>query len=176
MLSFEILRTPRPIEIVVTWESQELHVTYDRAAFVVEMTEGVYGMPIRERMRRVLLGWDLLKGGQPWQPTPKEDEVWEKAVYAARTERAQAGRDADHPLTDADRRDIAQQPISFAERATVYESAWDAIIAQLPRAFIRAVDTGILDDFLGVIWRGATSANGSAPAVASGGSFGGTSV
>lgn len=131
MISFESLRAPKPSAITVVWEGQDLHVTYDRAAFTIEMTEGIYAMPIKQRMARVMMGWDLLKDGQPWQP-------------------------ADDLPAD--------------ERA----EAWDAILLQLPRAFVRAVDTGILDDFLGVSWRGATSANGSAPPVASAGSLGGT--
>jgi transposase len=157
MISFESLRTPRPMDIVVVWEGQDLHVTYDRAAFTIEMTEGVYRMPIRERMARVLLGWDLLKGGQPWQPLPKDDPSWDAAIQAARPEGA----------------DVT--PSTTEERERAYQAAWDAILLQLPRPFVRAVDTGVLDDFLGVSWRGAISANGSAPTRASAGSTGGMS-
>jgi len=149
MISFESLRTPKPMDITVVWEGQDLHVTYDRAAFTIEMTENIYSMPIRERMSRVLLGWDLLKAGQPWQPLPKDDPSW----YA-----------------------IDAEPASWEERETAYRAAWAAILLQLDRTFVRAVDTGVLDDFLGVSWRGAISANGSAAAGALGGSTGGTNI
>jgi len=163
MISFESLRAPKPMDIVVVWEGQDLHVTYDRAAFTLEMTEGVYGMPIRERMRRVLLGWDLLKAGVPWQPPQRDDPSWVDTIQAARGP----------GLTDSERGELAQEPITAAERDHAYQDAWDAILTQLPRAFVRAVDTGVLDDFLGVTWRGALSANGLAVVAGSAGSTGG---
>lgn len=166
MISFESLRAPKPMEITVVWEGQDLHVTYDRAAFTIEMTEGVYGMPIRERMSRVLLGWDLLKAGQPWQPPAKDDPIWEATIQAARAQAV---------TTDSERGE-ACAPITDDERAQAYRAAWNDIITQLPRTFIRAVDTGVLDDFLGVSWRGAVSANGSAVTGASAASTGGTSI
>jgi hypothetical protein len=146
------------MEIIVVWEGQDLHVTYDRAAFTIEMTEGVYTMPIRQRLIQVLLSWDLLRGGQPWQPPPQDDPGWDAIVQAARPD------GADVALSTAD------------ERSAAYESAWNDIIVQLPRAFVRAVDTGVLDDFLGLTWRGAISANGSGTMAGSVGSIGGTNI
>lgn len=172
-LSFEDMRAQRPMTIPVEWKGQSLDVTYDRAAFTMEMTENRRFMPIRDRMSRVLIGWDLLKAGVPWQPLPKSDETWEKAVHAERLRQAQDGRGADNPLTDADRTEIAQMPISFEDREHVYANAWLAILLQLDPEFVRTVDAGVLDDFLGGTGRSRISANGSAPMGASAGSIGG---
>lgn len=40
---------------------------------------------------------------------------------------------------------------------------WADILGRFPRDVLRAIDTAILDDFLGVSWRGAGSASGSPP-------------
>jgi len=160
MISFERLRAPKPTAITVVWEGEDLHVIYDRAAFTIEVTENIYTMPVRERMRRVLLGWDLLRGGVPWQPPDQDDPGWDATIPALRVTLARAGRDT--PLSELEADELAAQPITFDDRARAYQAAWDAILLQLDRTFVRAVDTGVLDDFLGVSWRGAVSANGSA--------------
>lgn len=182
MISFESLRAPKPMAIVVVWEGQDLHVTYDRAAFTIEMTEGVYAMPIRRRLSRVLLGWDLTRASVSWQPPPKDDPNWDTLIQADRLRAVKARHasalegDLPAPLSDAERSEVMDAPITWEERAAAYEAAWDAILLQIDRTFVRAVDTGVLDDFLGVSWRGAISANGSAATGALGGSIGGTST
>lgn len=173
-LNFEEMRAPRPMIIPVDWKGQQLDVTYDRAAFTMEVIEERYRMSIRDRMARVLIGWDLLKAGVPWQPLPKDDESWEKTIHADRILRALAVSTAERPLTDTDRAELAARPITFEERERAYTDAWNTILIQLDRDFVRAVDTAVLDDFLGVNWRAGISVNGSAPTGASAGSIGGT--
>lgn len=175
-ITFEEMRTPRPMEITVSWKGQSLDVTYDRAACTMEITENYRLMSIRERMSRVLLGWDLLKAGVSWQPLPKDDESWETTIRADRVLRALAASTAERPLTDADRADLAARPITFEERGRAYSAAWVSILLQLDPEFVRTVDGGILDDFLGLSWRGKISANGSAPMASTGGSTGGTTA
>jgi len=145
--------TPKPTPITVVFEGQDLRLVYDRAAFTMDMTENFRNMPIRTRLRSVLLSWDLLKDGVPWQPLPKDDPSWEEIIGSEGESRV----------------------ATPAERDSAYAAAWDDILGQLPRDFVFAVDAGVLDDFLGLIWRGRISANGSAPApvTPTGGSTGG---
>lgn len=173
-LTFDRLRTPKPTETVIFWEGEELHITYDRAAFTVDLAESVYTMPIRQRLVQVLLYWDLLKDGQPWVPDGRDDPCWIEKVYELRVLRAVATKG--EPLTEEERAMTRATMPSADERLAAYHAAWDAILVQLPREFVRAVDGGILDDFLGVSWRGAPSGNGSEPAGATGGGRGGTTT
>lgn len=174
-LSFESMRAPKATPITMVYEGQDLRLIYDRAACTMEITENIGAMGIRERVSKLLIGWDMLKAGVPWQPLPADDESWEKGIHADRLQRALAGRDAEHSLTEAERADLAAQPVTFEERRALYVAAWNTILLQLPREFVRAVDAEILDDFLGVIWRRRISANGSAPIASSAGSPGGMS-
>jgi len=173
-LTFDKLRAPKPAETVITWEGDELHVVYDRAAFTVEMYENIYSTPIRQRLVQVLISWDLLKDGQPWVPDGRGDPSWTEKVYEMRELRALAVKGG--PLTDEERRATHATVPTDEERLAAYRAAWDAILAQLPREFVRAVDGGVLDDFLGVSWRGGRSANGSAPAANTGAGPGGTTT
>jgi hypothetical protein len=173
-LTLDRLRAPKPAEAQIVYEGEELHITYDRAAFTVELVEGVYGMPIRQRLVQVLLGWDLLKDGVPWQPADRDDPSWYDRVHDLQEMRAAVEKG--EPLTDAERGAIWEAIPTSGERHAAYRAAWDAILVQLPREFVRAVDGGILDDFLGVSWRGAASANGSAQAASMGGGHGGTTT
>lgn len=173
-LSLEKIRTPKPAETVIIWEDEELHITYDRNAFTADMYERIYTTPIRERLTQVLLYWDLLKDGQPWVPNGRDDPCWTEKVYELRALRAATTKG--EPLTDEEYAMTRATLPSIDERLAAYRAAWDAILAQLPRDFVKAVDGGILDDFLGVSWRGRISANGSAPAASTGDGRGGTTT
>jgi hypothetical protein len=173
-LTFDRLRAPKPAQTTIDWDGEELHITYDRAAFTVELAERVYSMPIRQRLTQVLLGWDLFMDGKPWQPEDRDDPLWYDRVHELQALRAVALKG--EPLTDSERGAIWEATPTAEERLAAYRAAWDAILVQLPREFVRAVDGGILDDFLGGNWRGGVSANGSAPAAATGGGPGGTTT
>lgn len=174
MISFESLRAPKPTPITVVWQGQDLHVTYDRNACTMEITENISFMPIRQRQSKLLLGWDLLKAGVNWQPPDKDDPSWEAVIQDRRVAQALRGRET--PLSESEAGELALSPITFEERAAAYEAAWSAILLQLDRDFVRAIDAEILDDFLGVSWRRRISANGSAPIASTDASPGGTST
>jgi hypothetical protein len=173
-LTLDRLRAPKPAEAQIVYEGEELHITYDRAAFTVELVEGVYSMPIRQRLVQVLLYWDLLRDGQPWVPEGRDDPIWRDRARDLRVMRAVAEKG--EPLTDTERGAVREATPTVEECQAAYRAAWDAILVQLPREFVRTIDGGILDDFLGVSWRGAASANGSAQAASMGGGHGGTTT
>jgi hypothetical protein len=175
-LTFDQLRTPKPTETLVVWDGQDLHVTYDRNAFTIDVIESVYRMPIRQRLVQVLIGWDLLRDGQPWQPEPRDHPGWDAIVLARREMTALVAAGEDTPLEETERATLYAPPITTAERDEAYQDAWGAILVQLPREFVKAVDTGVLDDFLGVSWRVVTSVNGSAPPANTGVDRGGTTT
>lgn len=170
-LTFDRLREPKPAEAMIVYEGDELHITYDRAAFTVELVEGVYSAPIRQRLTQVLLGWDLLKDGRPWQPPDRGNSSWAEKVYELRELRAVVEKG--EPLADTERGTTRADVPTTEECQAAYRAAWDAILVQLPREFVRAVDGGILDDFLGASWRGAASANGAVPTASTGAGRGG---
>lgn len=175
-LTFDQLRAPKPTETLIVWEGQDLHVTYDRSAFTIDLVESVYRMPIRARLVQVLIGWDLLKDGQPWQPEVKGHPGWDAIVLARREMRALVASGQNVPNEESERANLYAPPITADERDEAYHDAWDAILVQLPREFVKAVDTGVLDDFLGVSWRVDRSANGSAPPANMGAAPGGTTT
>jgi len=173
-LTFDQLRTPKPTETLIVWDGQDLHVTYDRNAFTIDLIESVYRMPIRTRLVQVLIGWDLIKDGQPWQPEPRDHPGWDAIVLARREMRALVAAGQSEPLSETERAELYAPPITDMARLGAYQDAWDAILVQLPREFVKAVDTGVLDDFLGVSWRVVASANGAAPTADTGAGRGGT--
>jgi len=175
-LTFEKLRTPKPMQIVIPWEGDDLHVTYDRAAFTIEQVEGVYTTPIRQRLIQVLIGWDLLRDGIAWQPEPRDHPGWDAIALARRELRAISAAGGSTPLDDDTRAALHADPVTTDERRQAYDDAWEAILVQLPREFVKAVDGGILDDFLGVAWRGVSSVNGSAPTASTDAAPGGTII
>lgn len=163
MPDLSTIRAPRPATVKVAWGDEVINVTYNRAAFSIALVENVYRMAIRDRVKQVILGWDITLNGEPWQPQPIEHPAWDAVVNARREIQALAERQraGDNASLSEDERAALQAPtISPAERQSAYEDAWDAYLVQLDREVVRAIDTGVLDDFLGVSWRGATSGNG----------------
>ncbi len=173
-LELSAVRAPKPTEALIVWEGQHLHVVYDRNAFTTDLVESIYTMPLRRRLVQVLIGWDLIKDGQPWQPEPRDHAGWDTIALARREMRAVVASGTSEVLGDAQRTALYAEPITADERKQAYEDAWEAILMQLPREFVKAVDTGVLDDFLGVSWRAVTSANGSARPASTGAAPGGT--
>lgn len=193
------LRAPRPTTTRITWEGEEVVVIYDRNAFTMDLTESTFSVPIMQRLVQVLLGWDVLQEGRSWQPEERADPIWdtrvrELRVLRAATEKAtrvlretqaalaegaaldRAALEQAQALTDEERADANAEPPTEAERRAAYQAAWSTILEQLPREFVRAVDRGILDDFLGESWRAQRSGNGSAPTANTGGGPGGTTT
>lgn len=163
MPDLSTIRAPRPATVKVVWGDEVINVTYNRGAFSIALVENVYRMAIRDRVKQVLLAWDITSNGEPWQPQPIEHPAWDAVVYARReiqalADRQRAGNSA--PLTEDERASLQAPTIAPAEKQAAYEDAWEAYLVQLDREVVRAIDTGVLDDFLGASWRGATSGNG----------------
>lgn len=164
-ISVDAVQAPKPARIVVHFNGEELNVTYDRNAITNAMVESLFQTPIRARLGLMLLEWDLLQNGQPWQPAPLSDPVWREKAEAQRLADALAhkalpevnealiAKVQTHELTADEQSTALATPITATERRAQYTDAWDEIFRLLPRDFLRAVDEGVLDDFLGKGWR-----------------------
>lgn len=151
---------PCPAIVPLVFDGEDLTVTYNVSACTPELLDTVGRTPARVILSQLLVSWEVLDEGRPYQPEAEADPVWaERALERRQAERAAAydrlpasARAYSPPLNDS--------PPSAAERRAAYVAAWEAILRQLPQDFLGMVLGAILDDlFAGKSRRGASGAS-----------------
>lgn len=185
MPDFDTIRSPQPTRVTAQTDAGPVLLHYDRNAVIGAVQSAIYTMPIRDRLARLLLDWDVTMHGEPWHPEALEDVThWQgvireereqahaawtalKARHDALTPEAVASAIAAKTLRPLGAEPVAiDAPITTQDRRTAYSAAWRAFLDELPNDFVQALDDEVLDDFLGGRWRMKDMATGSPPKAA----------
>lgn len=137
---------PSPVVVPVSFDGEELTVTYNISACTPELLDTVGRAPARVILSQLLVAWEVLDEGRPYQPAPESDPIWAQRV---------------EPIESLDGSIVRESiPVSAGERRAAYVAAWEAILRQLPQDFLGVVLGAILDDLsAGKPRRGASGAS-----------------
>lgn len=166
MPELETIKRPLPTKVTAQTEAGPVETHYDRNAVTGAIQNAIYSMPIRERLSRLLVGWDVTMNGECWQPESLENiGHWQGVIRAQReqahvawtalkSQRAALTPEAALALPPLGDEPIAPDaPMTVQDRRAAYSAAWRAILDELPNDFVKAIDDEVLDDFLGGRWR-----------------------
>lgn len=140
----ERITQPCPAVVPLTFDGEELTVIYNVSACTPEVLDTIGRAPARQVLSQLLIAWEVLDNGVPWQPAPESDPIWTQRVELI--------------VTPASERESS--PRTPLERRVAYVAAWDAILSQLPQDFLGVVLGAVLDDlFAGKSRRGTSGAS-----------------